>query len=112
MASYGMGEVERLLSLPASTLRYWEREFSLLAPRKDQFGRRRYSESDIRLFLRIKHLALGRGLGLSAAAERLLSELGSPRSESRACLAELRGELIGLYFAALEAGRLLGSSGK
>ncbi|MGO8693827.1 MAG: MerR family transcriptional regulator [Rectinemataceae bacterium] len=107
MASYGIGEVELILALPASTLRHWEREFSLLAPRKDQFGRRRYSESDIRLLLRLKHLALGRGMGLSAAAQCLLDELGVPQSETRARIAELRGELIALYFATLEAKRLL-----
>ncbi|HTX73803.1 MAG TPA: MerR family transcriptional regulator [Rectinemataceae bacterium] len=107
MASYGMGEAELILGLPASTLRHWEHELSILGPRKDQFGRRRYSTADLRLFLRLKHLALGKGLGLSAAGEALLAELGAPQSEARARIAQLRGELIVLYFAAVEAGRVL-----
>jgi DNA-binding transcriptional MerR regulator len=107
MASYATGQVERLLGLPASTLRYWEREVSLLEPRKDAFGRRTYSEADLRILLRLRHLALRRDLGLSAAAKALVAELSGPRPEDRARIAELRGELIALFFASLDARRHL-----
>lgn len=107
MASYGMGEVERLLGLPASTIRHWERVLGFLAPPKDQFGRRRFSTAEIRLLLRVKHLAQERGLGLSAAGRTLLDELGAPQTEARASLAELRGEFIALYFASAQARRAL-----
>jgi DNA-binding transcriptional MerR regulator len=107
VASYSTGEVERLLGLPASTLRHWEREVPLLAPRKDVFGRRLYSEADLRLILRLKHLALERGLGLSAARERLMDELSGPMPEERARIEELRGELIALLAKAGEVGRRL-----
>jgi DNA-binding transcriptional MerR regulator len=112
VAAYTTGQVERLLGLPSSTLRHWEREVSLLEPRKDSFGRRRYSTSDLRILFRLRHLALGRGLGLSAAREALVAELSaelpSPRAEARARLAEIRTELVALYFACVEAGRGLG----
>jgi len=107
MAAYTTGQAERLLGLPASTLRYWEREASILGPRKDAFGRRAYSEADLRLLLRLRHLALRRGLGLTAGARALVAELSGPAAEDRARLAELRGELIGLYFACTEARRRL-----
>ena len=107
MSSYGMGEVERILGLPASTLRHWERELGLLSPRKDQFGRRRFTVSDIRLLIRLKHLALDRGLGLSTAGRVLVDELGSPQTEARARIAQLRGEFITLYFASVESRRAL-----
>lgn len=115
MAAYTTGQVERLLALPASTLRYWERAFSLLEPRKDAFGRRSYSEADLRMLLRLRHLALRRGLGFSEATRILVAELGGPGPESRARVAEIRGELISLYFASVESRRRLegrGGSGK
>lgn len=107
MASYGIGEVEDILGLPASTLRHWEKVLPALDPRKDAFGRRLYSDADLRLLFRLKHLAFARGLGLQAAGEALLEELSSPGAEARARLAEIRGELIGLYFASRGSGREL-----
>lgn len=108
MGSYGIGEVEALLGLPASTLRHWESVVPILSPRKDAWGRRVYSESDLRILLRLRHLAQDRGLGIGAAAEALLEELGAPGGELRSRLAEIRGELIGLYFDNKTAGASLG----
>ncbi len=98
MASYGIGEVESLTGLPASTLRHWEKVLPLLDPRKDEFGRRLYSEADIRLIFRLRHLTQKRGLGLKDAAAALVAESGGPGGDCRARLSELRGELIALYF--------------
>jgi DNA-binding transcriptional MerR regulator len=108
VAGYPTREVERILGLPSSTLRHWEREFPLLQPRKDAFGRRSYSEADLRLILRLKHFALDMGLGLSAARSRLEAELAGPMPDERARIEEVRGELIALLAAAEAAGRKLG----
>jgi DNA-binding transcriptional MerR regulator len=111
MAGYSMGEVEALLGLPASTIRHWEKVVPLLSPRKDSFGRRVFSEADLRILLRLRHLAFDRGLGIGGAGEAILLEAGSSEGdgsgELRARLAELRGELIGLYFAGRESVRPL-----
>jgi DNA-binding transcriptional MerR regulator len=108
MATYSTGEVERLLGLPSSTLRHWEREVPLLSPRKDAFGRRQYSEADLRLILRLKHFALDQGQGLSAARDRVFAELSGPMPDERARIEEVRGELLALLAKAEEAGRKLG----
>lgn len=108
MGSYGIGEVEDLLGLPASTLRHWETVVPLLSPRKDTWGRRVYNESDLRILLRLRHLALDKGLGIGAATEALLQELGAPSGELRSRIAEIRGELIALYFDNKTAGVNLG----
>ncbi len=107
MSGYTTRVVERLLGLPSSTLRHWEREVPLLQPRKDAFGRRIYSESDLRLILRLRHLAFDKGLGLSAAREMLERELTGPLPDERARIEEIRGELIALLAKAEEAGRKL-----
>jgi DNA-binding transcriptional MerR regulator len=107
VSGYPTREVERILGLPSSTLRHWEREFPLLQPRKDAFGRRSYSEADLRLILRLKHFAIDRGLGLSAAKARLEAELAGPMPDERARIEEVRGELIALLAQAEVAGRKL-----
>jgi DNA-binding transcriptional MerR regulator len=107
LAGYATREVEALLGLPSSTLRHWEREVSLLQPRKDAFGRRLYSESDLLLILRLKHLALDKGLGLSAAAARLEAELSGPLPDERSRIAQIRAELLALLGEAKEAGKKL-----
>lgn len=101
MAGRSTGEVERLLELPASTLRFWEREVPFISPRKDLGGRRVYSVSDICLLLRLRHLALQKKLGLGKAARRLEVEIVSGDPELRAEIAQARGAVVGLYFEAL-----------
>ena len=53
---YSMAEVKQMLNLPASTLRYWEDQFSQLSPRKDEHGNRYYTEHDIELIKQTKYL--------------------------------------------------------
>ena len=110
MARLAMGEAEALLALPASTLRHWEKTVGLLGPRKDSFGRRVYSEAEIRLLFRIKYLSQGRGLGLRETEEKILAESASVLVEERSRLAEIRGELITLWLSSREARHRLGSA--
>ncbi len=53
---YSMSEVQEITSLPAPTLRYWEKQFTQLNPRKDGHGNRYYTLEDINLIKRIKYL--------------------------------------------------------
>jgi DNA-binding transcriptional MerR regulator len=112
MSGYSTWQAERILGLPSSTLRHWERVVSILEPRKDGYGRRVYSKSDLQLLLRLRHLSQRRGLGLSKASGVLLAELSGPRPEARARLAEIRGELISLYFDSLASAARLKTRNK
>lgn len=53
---YSIREVMERTGLPASTLRYWESQFSQLNPRKDGHGNRYYQLSDVELIGRIKYI--------------------------------------------------------
>ena len=53
---YSMTEAQEITGLPASTLRYWEKHFQQLNPRKDGHGNRYYTEADIDLIKQIKYL--------------------------------------------------------
>ena len=51
-----INEVSKRLNVPAHTLRYWEKHFQQLNPRKDGHGNRYYTEADIDLIKQIKYL--------------------------------------------------------
>ena len=53
---YSLRETETETGVPASTLRYWEKEFEQLNPRKDGHGNRYYTLEDQELIKRIKYI--------------------------------------------------------
>ena len=52
---FSLRETETETGVPASTLRFWEREFEQLAPRKDGHGNRYYTREEQELIKRIKY---------------------------------------------------------
>ena len=53
---YSLRETEKETGIPASTLRYWEKQFEELRPRKDGHGNRYYTRADQELIKRIKYI--------------------------------------------------------
>lgn len=53
---YSMTEAQEMTGLPASTLRYWEKHFDQLNPRKDGHGNRYYTLAEIDLIKQIRYL--------------------------------------------------------
>lgn len=53
---YSLRETEIETGVPASTLRYWEKQFAQLAPRKDGHGNRYYTREDQELIKRIRFI--------------------------------------------------------
>lgn len=75
---YTIGEVCNLLDLKAHVLRYWEKEFPQVKPKK-QFGRnRRYSTEDIELLKRIKHMLYEQRLTIEGARKKLKQQKQEP----------------------------------
>lgn len=70
---YSVREAARLLDLPPSTLRAWERRYGLPTPERSSNGYRRYSDLDL-LTLRWLKEQSNSGLGIGRAAQ-LLAEL-------------------------------------
>jgi DNA-binding transcriptional MerR regulator len=97
---YSIREVSAMTGLEPHVLRYWETEFPALRPRKGSQGNRAYTESDVALVRRIRHLLREERYTLEGARRALEREDrdGSPgwRTELlrlRAFLEELRGRL-------------------
>ncbi len=68
---YTMGEVEARFGLPQSTLRFWEKNFPTLHPKRNKKGNRLYTDDDIKILDRIYHLVKEKGLKIEAARKQL-----------------------------------------
>jgi len=66
-----IGEVARITELEPHVLRYWESEFRVLNPRKNESGQRLYVRRDVETILRIKRLLHEDGYTISGAKKVL-----------------------------------------
>lgn len=53
---FSLRETEIETGVPATTLRYWEKQFDQLSPRKDGHGNRYYTRDDQELIKRIRFI--------------------------------------------------------
>ena len=64
---YGIGEVARAFSVNTSLIRFWEKEFDALKPKKNAKGNRKFTPEDIKNLKLIYHLVKERGFTLEGA---------------------------------------------
>jgi CheY-like chemotaxis protein len=69
---YSIGAVERMVGIPAATIRNWEERYGLITPERSPGGHRLYSRGQVEQLRFVKH-ELARGLQ-PADAHRLLAE--------------------------------------
>jgi DNA-binding transcriptional MerR regulator len=68
---YGIGEVARAFDVNTSLIRFWEKEFDELKPRKNAKGNRKFTPEDIKTLELIFHLVKERGFTLEGAKVHL-----------------------------------------
>lgn len=64
---YRIGDVASILNIPTSTLRFWEKEFTIIKPVRNQKNTRLYTPKDIETIKMIHFLVKEKGLKLDAA---------------------------------------------
>ena len=79
---FKIGEVSDLLGVEPYVLRYWETEFSVLAPKKSGTGHRLYRRKDVELLLRIKHLLYEKRFTIEGARQSLVAEAKAPKPKA------------------------------
>src|SRR5438046_8899305 len=89
---YTIGEVSRLADLKAFVLRYWESEFPMLQPTKDDAGRRVYRQEEVDLVFRIKRLMYDEGFTIAGARRHLREKSGADEPASCASNHSAEGE--------------------
>lgn len=61
---YSIGEVARMFNVNTSLIRFWEKEFDIIKPKKNKKGNRLFTQKDIDNFHIIYHLVKERGMTL------------------------------------------------
>ena len=74
MTYYNIGEISNAFKLNASLLRFWEKEFEILNPKKTIKGTRKYNSIDIENLKLIYNLLKIRGFTIEGAKEKLKTE--------------------------------------
>lgn len=64
---YKISDVADIIGEPQSTLRFWEREFTTLRPKRSERGTRLYTPKDIEKLRLIRYLIKDKGLKIEAA---------------------------------------------
>ena len=81
---YTMGEVSEMLDVSQSLLRFWEKEFDEIRPRRNKKGNRLFTAQDVKTLKKIYHLVKEKGLKIVAAKRQL--KLGDTYELSREAL--------------------------
>ncbi len=100
---FTIGEVASELDVATSLIRFWEREFSIIKPRKNRKGNRQFTQQDLKNVKLIYHLVKEKGYTLQGARDFLENggtdnagnkiELIESLKKVRSFLVELRQEL-------------------
>ena len=92
---YSIKEVSEMLGVPDSTLRYWEKEFKEISPKKNAKGIRHYTVADIEQIKKVQFLVKGQSLTIKGAKGRLKDnpQTTSDAHEVVECLKHVREEL-------------------
>lgn len=99
---YSIGEVADLFGVNTSNIRFWENEFDILKPHKNNKGNRMFTKEDIENLKIIYHLLKERGMTIKGAQKKLKEnkedtlqnyEVVSRLQEIRKMLIDIKEEL-------------------
>jgi len=68
---YSIGEVSKMFGVNNSLIRFWEKEFEILKPKKNKKGNRLFTKEDVENLKIIYHLVKERGYTLQGAKDKL-----------------------------------------
>ena len=99
---YSIGEVAKKYNVNVSLIRFWEKEFDILKPKKNKKGNRMFTKKDMDNLDIIFHLVKERGFTLEGAKKKLKENkqdtidnitIVNKLKEIRTFLTDLREEL-------------------
>lgn len=95
---YSISEVAEMLGINQSNLRFWEKEFKQLRPRRNKGGTRFYTAEDIATVKQIKYLVDVQKLTLDGVRQKLATKKDevSKQQELIERLQAVRSDLKGL----------------
>jgi DNA-binding transcriptional MerR regulator len=95
---FSIGEVAEMFEINQSHIRYWEKEFDILKPKKSRKGNRMFSRQDIDNIRLIFHLTREKGYTIDGARKVLEHRRDEAEkiAEVTARLRKIKGELMEL----------------
>ena len=96
---FSIKEVAEIFHLKPYILRYWEKEFAILRPKRNRVNRRYYSKKDIDIVRLIKNMLYDQGFTIAGAKKKLVTytdepeQLSLPLRQQSKILHEIRDEL-------------------
>ena len=93
---YSIGEVAEMFDVNASLIRFWEKEFDILQPKKNKKGNRLFTQHDVENIHLIYHLVKERGFTLEGARKQLNQNYDEVfrRAQVSESLTKIRGFLV------------------
>ena len=73
---YSIGELAKAFEVNTSLIRFWEKEFDILKPKKNAKGNRKFTPEDVQSLSQIYHLVKERGFTLEGAKTHLRQQKG------------------------------------
>lgn len=68
---YSITEVAEMFNVNASLIRFWDKEFTIIKPRKNAKGNRQFTVEDIETLKLVYHLVKEQGMTLKGAQKKL-----------------------------------------
>ncbi len=68
---YTIGEVAEMFNVNTSLIRFWEKEFDVINPKRNNKGNRLFTKDDVGYFHQIYHLVKEKGYTLQGAKDAL-----------------------------------------
>ena len=68
---FSIGELAKAFDVNASLIRFWDKEFDILKPKKNAKGNRQFTQEDVKNLKLIYHLVKERGFTLDGAKTHL-----------------------------------------
>ncbi|MBT3611561.1 MAG: MerR family transcriptional regulator [Flavobacteriales bacterium] len=95
---YKIGEVADMFAVNVSLIRFWEKEFDILKPKKNNKGNRMFTKKDVDNLTIIYHLVKERGFTLEGAKQKLKENKGDTIDNIKIVnnLKDIRGFLVRL----------------
>ena len=99
---YKISEVSKMFNINISAIRFWEKEFEILKPKKNKKGNRLFTKRDIKNIEIIHHLLKERGFTVEGAKKKIKEnksdtinniEIVNRLKEIKSFLVNLRKEL-------------------
>jgi DNA-binding transcriptional MerR regulator len=101
---YSIGEVAEMFDVNTSLIRFWEKEFDIIKPKKNKKGNRLFTKEDVENFHLIYNLVKVRGMTLSGAKKKMKENKDDMHNDFdiiqtlnhvKAMLIEIRDEMDG-----------------